>query len=79
MMQAVKFTPTVFYFRVEDAWRWYSGGIFSTPCVNNSINHGASALHLLLTADWGSGGQAGALGLQPGLALRRCMLLGRWL
>ncbi|PSC70975.1 senescence-specific cysteine protease SAG39-like isoform A [Micractinium conductrix] len=39
LRKAVTFTPTVFYFRVENPFFWYKGGLYSTPCVNTSINH----------------------------------------
>lgn len=36
---AVAYTPTVFYFRVENPFQFYSGGVFSTPCASTNINH----------------------------------------
>lgn len=39
MKAAVRYTPTVFYFRVESGFQLYSGGVYSTPCTNTAINH----------------------------------------
>jgi KDEL-tailed cysteine endopeptidase len=37
--QAIRYSPTAFYFRVESPFQLYNGGIFSTPCTGTSVNH----------------------------------------
>ena len=39
LKQAVRYTPTAFYMRVEGGFQLYSGGVYSTPCSGANINH----------------------------------------